>query len=144
MPARFASNLSIALLGGVLVSCALVFAPAVVQWLALGVGGAAAVITLAAFATRGRGPAQRLLDAMIAPLAGWTIIAATTYTGATQRWMSFSAGAALCALAVSGLIAHEVAIERDLRGAREALAAREVRGATELRQPVPARPDVAA
>jgi hypothetical protein len=82
MPARFISNLPIALLGGALAACSLLFGPAVVQWFVLGVGWAVVAITLLAFATRGR--------------------------------------------------------------AAEAIAARDARVPTELRQPTPARPDIAA
>jgi hypothetical protein len=148
MPSRFSSNLLLAIVGGAVAACSLLFAPAVVRWLALGAGCAAVAITLLAFAIRGRGLAQRLLDAPVVALGAWTIVAATTFTGATQRWTSFANAAALCALAVVGLIAHEVAIERDLQhdtdAASRAVAAREQRGRTDLRQPVPSRPDVAA
>lgn len=144
MPARFASNLLIALLGGALAACSLLFAPSVVRWMGLGVGCAAVVITLAGFAVRGRGLGQCSLDLVIAPLGAWTILSSCSYTGTELRWLSFSAGAALAGLAVVGLISHEVVTERELRRAAEAITAREARALTELRQPVAARPDVAA
>lgn len=144
MGARFTSNLLIAVLGGALAACSLVFSPGVVRWMALGAGCAAVVITLAGFAARGRGAMQRSLDVFVVATGAWTIVASCAYAGSTLRWLSFSAGAALGLLAVSGLIAHEAVTERELRLAIEAWEARERRAPTELRQPVPARPDVAA
>jgi hypothetical protein len=144
MGARFASNLSLAVIGGALATFSLVFDTSVTRWLALGTGCAAVVITLAAFATRGRGLAQRMLDVIVVALGAWTIVASCAYTGHTLRWLSFSEGAALVLLAVSGLIAHEAVVARELRAAVTAWEAREARAPTELRQPVPARPDVAA
>jgi hypothetical protein len=144
MGARFMSNLSLAVLGGTLVSSSLAFAPEVTRWVALGTGCAAVVITLAGFATRGRGPARRAVDVIVAALGAWTIVASCGYAGQTLRWLSFSEGAALALLAVSGLIAHEILVARELRLAVAAWEAREARAPTELRQPGPVRPDVAA
>lgn len=91
------------------------FRPAVVQWLALGAGCMVFVVTLIAFAVRGRGVVQRTLDAVLATLAVWTVIAACAFTGATLRWLSFSAAFAFWGLGICGLVAHQALIERGLR-----------------------------
>jgi hypothetical protein len=144
MGARFTSNLLLAVLGGALATFSLVFAPGVTRWVALGTGCAAVVIALAGFAIRGRGPGQRSLDVIVVVLGAWTIVASCAFTGHTLRWLSFSEGAGLALLAVSGLISHQVLVARELRLAVAAWKARDTRPPTELRQPVPARPDVAA
>jgi hypothetical protein len=144
MGARFTSNLLLAVLGGALATFSLVFGPGVTRWVALGTGCAAVVITLAGFATRGRGPGQRSLDVIVVALGAWTIVASCAFTVHTLRWLSFSEGAALALLGVSGLISHQVLVARELRLAVAAWEARDARAPTELHQPVPARPDVAA
>lgn len=114
MNSRFISNVSTAILGGMLVATSLAFAPSVVRWLALGIGCTAASVTLVCFAFRGRGAAQRSLDSVIALLAAWTIVAACAFTGGALRWLSFSEGAALCGLAVLGLVLNEALLEHQL------------------------------
>jgi len=141
---RFGSNLVLAVLGGLLATVSLTFAPATTKWLALGGGGAAVLMTLAAFATRGRGPAQRAIDAIVVLLGGWMVVAAGAFAGATLRWLTFSEGAALLALTVIGLIAHELATQRALSSAAEAAAARGPLAAPGVPHRVPARADVAA
>jgi hypothetical protein len=69
-----------------------------------------------AFAFRGRGAVQRILDAVVAIVAVWTVIAACAFTGATLRWLSFSAAAAFWSLGVCGLVLHQAFVERRLRG----------------------------
>jgi hypothetical protein len=141
---RFASNLVLAVLGGLLVILSLTLAPSTTRWLALGGGCAAVLVSLVAFATRGRGATQRTIDVTVASLGAWTIVASGAFAGATLRWLTFSEGAALGALAVAGLVAHELAVQRELSSAAEAAAARGARTPPGVPQPVPTRADVAA
>jgi hypothetical protein len=116
---RFASNIALVVLSAVLITLSLTSPATVVGWLALGVGCAAVVITLLAFAARRRGTLQRMLDVAAVAIGGWTIVASRTYTGHTLRWLSFSEADAICSLALVGLIAHELLTERGLRRATE-------------------------
>ena len=116
---RFTSNLTIALLGAVFATMSLVFAPRTLGWLALGFGCAATLVALIGLAWGDRGPVQRSLDVLVALLGAWTIISARAVSGGSARWLGFSEAAALFALAVTGLVAHEVAVQRELRVARE-------------------------
>ena len=142
---RFGSNLVLAVIGGLVVTCSLTFSPAVTKWIALGAGCAAVIVTSVAFATRGRGTTQRIIDALVVPLGGWTIVASVTFVGGSLRWLSFSEGAALWALAVAGLIAHEVLMQRELGSAADAAAtSRDGRAPADMRRAVPGRPEVAA
>jgi hypothetical protein len=109
---RFISNLAVAILGAALVTMSLTFGPTTVSWLALGVGCAVVLIVLGAFAASGRGPLQRLLDITIVLVAVWMLTAARVFPISSVRWLCFSAACALCLLALTGLVAHEVIVER--------------------------------
>lgn len=114
MRSRFVSNLCVLVLAAVLVTLSLTFRPAVVGWLALGLGCAMTVVTLIGFAFGGRGMVQRVLDVLILAIGVWTIVSARAFFGDAVRWLSFSNAVALWALAVLGLIVHEVSVERDV------------------------------
>ena len=55
---------------------------------------------------------QRALDGLIALLGAWTIVEAFIFDGNDLKWWSFASAAALAALSVIGLIAHESNTER--------------------------------
>jgi hypothetical protein len=108
---RFASNLTI-LLGGTFLACAsFAFPPSVVGWLAFGAGCLAALTVLCAFAARGRGVPQRVLDACTFLLAAWTIVASRCFAGNTEKWLSFASAVTMVLFAFVGLIVHEVLVE---------------------------------
>jgi hypothetical protein len=115
LAARFTSNLVCAVAGGLLLVVAFAFSPATGGWLALGGGCVALVTVLGAFAVHGRGPPARTVDALLAIAAAWTIVASRVFDGRTLRWLSFADGAALCSLAVVGLIVHEALVRREVR-----------------------------
>ena len=114
MLARFVSNIVLVTLGAVLAPVSLTLAPEVVGWVALGVGSVTILVTAAAFPARGRGAAQRYLDALSALLGAWTVLAACAFAGDALRWLSFAGAALLFALGLAGLIAHEALMERAL------------------------------
>jgi hypothetical protein len=133
---RFTSNLTIAVLGAVLATTSLVFGAGTVGWLAFGVGCAATLVALIGFAWSGRGSLQRCFDVIVALLGAWMIVSSRALPVGTLRWLSFSEAAALFALAVAGLVAHEVVVQRELRVARES-AARERPRPIEFPEPLP-------
>lgn len=138
MAARFSSNLLSLLAGALLACCALSMRPEVAAWIGLGVGAAVALVTLGAFATRGRGVVQRWLDALVAALAAWTIVASRAFAaGSELKWLMFASGAALVVLATEGLIAHEVVAELSLR--RAGAAGARIDPASAVDQPAPIR-----
>lgn len=112
MSSRFLTNITLALLAGFLVVASQAFAPATMTWLMLGVGAAALVIVAPAIGLRRRGRAQQGIDALIAILAAWMIVAGLVFAGAAVTWLGFSAAAGIVALAVIGLIVHELSTER--------------------------------
>ena len=77
--------------------------------------GATVATALIAFCFRGRGPAQRTVDVMMALIGAWMVIASRAFDGTTVKWLCFGGAAALWGLAVLGLIAHELRSERALR-----------------------------
>jgi hypothetical protein len=112
MSTRYLSNLTLAIVGGFLVVASQAFAAPTFSSLVLAGGIVAVVLGAVGVPLRSRGGAQRGIDATIAVLGTWTIVASAVYAGATITWLGFASGAALVALAVIGLTLHELSSER--------------------------------
>jgi hypothetical protein len=111
LSSRFALDMVYLLGGAFLVVAAMTFAPATAGWLAFGV--AAGLTLLAGFsAVRATQPAQKVGHGLLAVAALWSLVAALTFTGATQTWLVFANAAGLALLAVADLVSHEVTTER--------------------------------
>jgi hypothetical protein len=54
---------------------------------------------------------QRALPGVTALLGGWTVVASLVFLPTTVVWLGFASAAAIVALAVAGLTAHEL-VER--------------------------------
>ena len=115
MTARFTSNLLVLVIAAVLAPARFIFDPRAVRWITFGAGAAVTVIIAAAFLVRGRGPAQRTLDVVMALIGSWTAVSALVFGAATVGWLALGEGGALAVLAVIGLVAHEVLMERPFR-----------------------------
>jgi hypothetical protein len=112
MSPRFISNVALALAGGVVVAASQAFTPSVTGWLMFGVSlGALALLALVQL-DRARGLVQRLLDAATGTLAVWSAVASVVFTGTMLTWLSFGEAVGFIALAVVGLVAHELKTER--------------------------------
>lgn len=112
MSSRFITNISFMLAGGTVVVFSQAIRPGVASWIAFGVGlGILAALSLAQL-DRNRGRAQHSLDLICAPLAVWTVIASAVFTGDTVKWLSCAEGLGFVALAVAGLLVHELSTER--------------------------------
>ena len=111
MNSRYLTNVALMLAGAFLVVTSQAFGVAVFEWLMLGVG-VVAVLLSGAIAARGRGVPQRSLDAIIGVLGAWTIVASLVFAGAAVTWLGFASGAAFVALALVGLTLHELVTER--------------------------------
>jgi hypothetical protein len=66
---------------------------------------------LVAFAFRGRGVGQRIVDVAMGVTGGWVVVSSRTFDAVTVKWLAFSAGATLVVLAFAGLVVHEVLLE---------------------------------
>jgi hypothetical protein len=119
MSSRFASNLIVCSLAAFLAVASFAFPPGTLAWLSFGVACAVTLTVLAAFAFRGRGPAQRVLDLLSALIGGWTIVASLLYQGGLLKWLSVGAAGALWGLAVTGLVLHEVSLRTAVRRTAE-------------------------
>jgi hypothetical protein len=112
MSLRFATNIAVMIAGGVVVVFSQAVGPGVTSWIAFGVAlGILATLALAQV-DGSRGLAQRALDALCGALAVWTVVASAVFTGGTVMWLSFGEGLGFAALALAGLIAHELSTER--------------------------------
>jgi cell division protein FtsW (lipid II flippase) len=110
MRTHFISRLALALLGGFLVVVSLVWTGATLEWLFF--AGGIAMTLIAAADALAHGIAQRTLDGLIAVLGVWTIVESLVFTGAALKWISFGGASLLVALAVTGLVIHEMGSER--------------------------------
>lgn len=112
MSPRFISNLLLALAGAFVVVVSQAFSSGVTGWITFGVGLGILAMLGAAQLDRGRGLPQRVLDALGGALGIWTVIASVVFTAAALTWLSFGEGLGFVALALAGLVAHELSTER--------------------------------
>jgi hypothetical protein len=112
MSQRFISNVALGIAGAVVVVSTQAFTPHTTGWVTFGVSlGALALLALLQ-RDRAGARSQRMLDIEVGLLAVWSAVASVVYTGTTLRWLSFGEGAGFVALAVAGLIVHELRTER--------------------------------
>lgn len=113
MSSRYISNMLIAIAAAFVLVATQAFAPSTVGWIAFAVTGVGVlVLTAVTVLASGRGVIQRTLDGVVAALAVWTIVESLIFSGSLMVWLSFGAAAAIAALAVAGLTAHELSTER--------------------------------
>jgi hypothetical protein len=111
MRTHFVSRLALLLTAGFLVVASQVWTGDTLQWLFVA-GGAVMLLGAAADAAVRDHVQQRALDGVIALLGAWTVVEAFIFEGNDLTWWSFASAAALAALSVLGLIAHETTTER--------------------------------
>jgi hypothetical protein len=114
MTARFASNLMTLVVGVFILAASLGFHDAVIGWLGFAAGCVATITVLCAFAVRGRGGVQRVLDTAALLVGAWLIIASRAFPASTVKWLTFADGVLLIAISVIGLVAHEILVEMAL------------------------------
>jgi hypothetical protein len=113
--ARFTSNLLVLVLGAILAPSRFIFGAHTVRWITFGVGAAVTIAIAAGFLVRGRGPVQRGLDVLMALTGSWTAVSALVFPASVVGWLALGEGGALAVLAVIGLVAHELLMERPFR-----------------------------
>jgi heme exporter protein D len=109
---RFISNLALAIAGAVVVVSTQTFTASVAGWVTFGVSLGALALLAVVQLESARGLIQHALDAGIGALALWSAVASVVYNGTTLTWMSFAEGSAFVALALAGLVVHEIETER--------------------------------
>ena len=110
MRMHFFSRLALLLAAGFLVVASQVWSGDTLQWLFL--AGGVLMIAAAAIDAIRADAAQRALDGLIGLLGAWTVVEAFAFEGSNLEWWSFGSACALAALAVIGLVAHEMSTER--------------------------------
>jgi hypothetical protein len=112
--------------GAVIAVTALTFDAASVRWIAFGGGCAVLSALMVAFAIRGRGTAQRIIDLPLALVCAWAIVCSRVieHAGAgaspgAVKWFNLAAGAAICGFGTLGVLLHERGMDRDLEWAAE-------------------------
>ena len=112
MRVRFISNVVLALAAGFVVVASQAFGSAVTGWIAFGVALGIVLLLGASQLDRRRGVTQRSLDGIAAVVAAWTVVAAVVFSGSVVTWLAFAGGLGLVAVALAGLIVHELSTER--------------------------------
>lgn len=110
MRTNFASRLALLLVAGFLVVATQVWTGGTLEWLFI--AGGIVMIGLAAIGISAPSGAQRALDGLIALLGVWSIVEAIAFEGSTLKWVSFWTALAGAAVAVIGLVIHEMTTER--------------------------------
>ncbi|WP_249011781.1 hypothetical protein [Conexibacter sp. DBS9H8] len=108
---RYLTNLALGVAGGFLVVASQAFTQPAFEWIALGIGILAVILSAGVFLS-GRGRVQRGLDLLTATVGAWTIVETLIFTATTNTWLGFASGAAFVAIAIAGLTAHELSTER--------------------------------
>jgi hypothetical protein len=111
---RFSSNVMTLLAGVFLLAASLGFRSSIIGWLDFAAGCLVSITVLWAFAIRGRGRAQRVLDVATVLVGGWAIVGGRSFPAATVKWLTFADGILLITISVIGLVAHEVVMEMAL------------------------------
>ena len=112
MSQRFISSVALAIAGAVVVVASQAFSSSLTGWLTFGVSLGVLALLAVVQRDRARGGLQRMLDVGIGALALWSAVASVVYTGTTLTWLSFGEAIGFVALAVVGLVAHELKTER--------------------------------
>jgi hypothetical protein len=109
MNTRFATSLTLAAAGAVVVVSSQTFATGTTAWIAFGIGIASLALA-GASAPFGRHLAEHAIDGLTYLLAAWTIVASLVFSGSTVLWLSFAEGAALFGLALASHVLNEVRV----------------------------------
>jgi hypothetical protein len=112
MSLRFVTNLVLLLAGGFLAVATQAFSSGTTGWLALGVALGILAVTGVAQVDRARGRLQRALDGVAGALGVWTVVASVVFDGATLTWLTLAEALGFVAIAIAGLVAHEMVTER--------------------------------
>lgn len=111
MSTRYLNNLALTLVAGFLVVATQAFIPTTVAWLSFAIAITFTVISLEMLVVRTT-IAQRVISGLTGVIGIWTIVASLVFPATTVVWLGFAAGAAVVALGVAGLTAHELTTER--------------------------------
>ena len=112
MRTRFITNLLVLLASGFVVVSSQSFGADTTGWIASVI--AVGIIGMTAIAHRDRrhDTLQSSLDASTSSVAVWSIVASVVFSGSALTWVSFADALGLAALAVVGMIVHELRTER--------------------------------
>ena len=112
MSSRFITNIVALVAAAIVVVSSQTFAGGTLEWIAFGIALGVLAMTAFAQASRSRGKAQRVVDAIVGVVAIWSAVAAMVFHGSALMWLTFSDAVALFAVAIAGLAAHELFTER--------------------------------
>lgn len=116
---RFVSWLSLGVAAAVLVVASVSFSLAAVAALTLAISIGILLVSVGiAYADRTDVPSS-CAAVLIGVISAWTIVASLVFSQPTVRRLALGASLAIAGLAVAGLTAHEVTVERAARSAKE-------------------------
>ena len=84
-------------------------------WIVLGLGVAAVIAALWAFAVPDQGAGARATEILLVLTGAWTVVASRVFSDPhVSRWVGFADGVALWTLGALGLVIHERLVEQRL------------------------------
>lgn len=111
MRLHFISRLALLIGAAFLVVVTQVWTGTTLEWLIFA-GGVGMIALAGAALVPGTSRAQRVLDGVLGVLGVWTVIEALVFSGAALTWISFGGAVGAAAIAVAGLLLHELRTER--------------------------------
>lgn len=114
MRLRFAFYLALALTGGFMLGATYAFAESTFVDISLFIGIVVAVVSAGVLyqALHEAPDVYRAIAGASMLIGAWTIVAVSVFSDPTAQWLSFASGGAFAALALLGLIRHELSTER--------------------------------
>lgn len=116
---RYFTNLTVALLGGLVVVGSRTLTTVTVVWLAFGVAAAVLMISVVAQLDSRRGIAQRAIDTALGAISVVLIVFSIVFAGATVTWLAFGLSLAFVGVAAVGMTWHEIENWRSANGLAE-------------------------
>jgi hypothetical protein len=112
MSSRFITNVVALVASAIVVISSQTFAGGTLKWIAFGIALGVLGMTAVAQASRSRGRAQRVVDAIVGLVAIWSAVASMVFDRSALTWLTFGDAVALFTVAIAGLAAHELSTER--------------------------------
>jgi len=112
MPPRFISNLLVLIVSGFVVVASQSFGAGTTGWIAFGIALGIIAVTAVADRDRTHATLHNSLDVITGSLAVWSVVASVVFSGSALTWLSLADAVGLAALAVVGLVVHELSTVR--------------------------------
>ena len=111
---RFVSWLAIGIAAAFLVVTTTAFSPSTIMWLAFAISIGTLVVSAGLCLAYYRSVSTLVTGLVTALVSAWTIVASLVFSQATVQNLALGGALAIAGLAIVGVTAHEVAVERTM------------------------------